>query len=80
MTKLQCLYDEKRDSDSIMLLRIYEEWKYKFHPYLIHKKDEEEERKPKSFESRVFIKRPLISERKWCQDRNLDLNVLRDVA
>lgn len=29
---------------------------------------------------RVYIKRPLASERKWCFDRGLDLNILREVA
>ena len=33
-TRMQCLYDDKRDSDSIMLLRVYQEWVHKFHPYL----------------------------------------------
>jgi HrpA-like RNA helicase len=42
LTKLQIMYDENRDSDSIMLLRVYQEWIHKFHPYLKHKKDEEE--------------------------------------
>lgn len=40
MTKLQCGYDERRDSDSIMLLRIYEEWQRRWHPELSHKEDE----------------------------------------
>lgn len=31
-------------------------------------------------DKRIFIKRPFQAERKWCYDRNLDLNVLRDVA
>ena len=64
-----------------MLLRVFEEWRYKFHPYLIHKKDEEQdEKRPRDRESKIFIKRPFISEKKWCSDRNLDCNALRDVA
>lgn len=77
------MYDQKRDSDSIMLLRVYQEWVHKFHPYLKHKKaDEEEQRekRPQFGENRVYIKRPMNSERKWCHDHGLDLNVLRDVA
>lgn len=42
MNKLQCMYDEKRDSDSLMLLRVYQEWIHKFHPYLKHRKEDEE--------------------------------------
>ena len=82
LAKLQCLYDEQRDSDSILLLRVFEEWRYKFHPYLIHKKDDEQDdkRPDRNKESRVFIKRPMISEKKWCNDRNLDNNILRDIA
>lgn len=64
-----------------MLLRVYQEWVHKFHPYLKPKKDDDEPQpKSRDADKRVFIKRPMISERKWCQDRNLDLNVLRDVA
>jgi hypothetical protein len=37
------MYDEKRDSDSLMLLRIYSEWIHKFHPYLKHRKEDEEQ-------------------------------------
>ncbi|TNV71351.1 hypothetical protein FGO68_gene11326 [Halteria grandinella] len=37
LTKLQCNYDNNRDSDSIMLLRIFQEWIHKFHPHLKHK-------------------------------------------
>lgn len=37
LTKLQCTYDSNRDSDSIMLLRIFNEWIHKFHPHLKHK-------------------------------------------
>ena len=39
MTKLQCIYDDNRDSDSIMLLRVYSEWIHKFHPHLKHKQN-----------------------------------------
>jgi hypothetical protein len=78
LCKLQIMYDEKRNSDSIMLLRVYQEWIHKFHPYLKHKKEDEEKLPNK--DRRVFIKRPLISEKKWCQDRNLDMNILRDIA
>lgn len=74
------MYDELRDSDSIMLLRVYQEWIHKFHPYLKHKKEDEEQQPVRGHDRRIFIKRPMISEKKWCQDRNLDLNVLRDVA
>ena len=41
--KLQCIYDDKRDSDSIMLLKVYQEWIHKFHPYLKHRKEDEEQ-------------------------------------
>ena len=41
--KLQCMYDERRDSDSLMLLKVYQEWIHKFHPYLKHKKEDEEQ-------------------------------------
>ena len=34
MTKLQCVYDERRDSDSLMLLKIYGEWQRRWHPEL----------------------------------------------
>jgi HrpA-like RNA helicase len=37
LTKLQCNYDNNKDSDSIMLLRIFQEWIHKFHPHLKHK-------------------------------------------
>jgi len=40
MTKLQCAYDERRDSDSIMLLKVYNEWQRRWHPELSHKEDE----------------------------------------
>ena len=43
IAKLQCMYDEKRDSDSLMLLRVYQEWIHKFHPYLKHRKEDEEQ-------------------------------------
>ena len=36
------MYDEQRDSDSIMLLSVYNEWVHKFHPYLKHKKEDDE--------------------------------------
>lgn len=42
LTKLQCNYDNNRDSDSIMLLRIFQEWIHKFHPHLKHKAPPEE--------------------------------------
>jgi len=86
------MYDEKRDSDSLMLLRVYQEWMSKFHPYLKHRKDEEEpipqrgggpggdRRENRGDGRRVYIKRPMQAERKWCHDRSLDLNILRDVA
>ena len=80
LTKLHLLYDEKRESDSIMLLRVYQEWISKFHPYLLHKKEDEEQQAPQRDQRRVFIKRPMVAERKWCNDRHLDLNVLRDVT
>ena len=84
------MYDDKRDSDSLMLLKVYQEWIHKFHPYLKHRKeDEEEEAKQRERDQqqrnrgdgrRVFIRRPLISEKKWCNDHGLDLNILREVA
>lgn len=77
------MYDEQRNSDSLMLLKVYQEWIHKFHPYLKHKKEDEEQqqnRQRPGQDRRVFIKRAMISEKKWCQDRNLDNNVLRDVA
>ena len=75
------MYDEKRESDSIMLLRVYQEWINKFHPYLKHKKENEEQQQQRiSDQKRVYIKRPMNAEHKWCNDRNLDVNVLRDVA
>lgn len=40
--KLMCLYDEKRNSDSLMLLRLYQEWVFKFHGYLIPKREDED--------------------------------------
>ena len=87
--KLQCMYDQNRDSDSLMLLKVYQEWISKFHPYLKHKKEDEEQQRENQREQfqrnrgdgkRVFIKRPLASERKWCHDRSLDINILREVA
>jgi len=36
------MYDEHRNSDSLMLLKVYQEWIHKFHPYLKHKKEDEE--------------------------------------
>ncbi|CDW71563.1 nucleic acid helicase [Stylonychia lemnae] len=39
MTKLQCIYDNNRDSDSMMLLRVFQEWIHKFHPHLKHKQN-----------------------------------------
>lgn len=42
MTKLQCSYDENRDSDSIMLLKVYLEWQRNFHPMLSYKENEHE--------------------------------------
>lgn len=82
LCKLQIMYDENRDSDSLMLLRVYQEWVSKFHPYLKHKKEDEEAEMQmrRGQDKRVYIRRPQMSERKWCNDRNLDLNVLRDVA
>lgn len=89
VAKLQCMYDEKRDSDSIMLLNVYGEWLHKFHPYLKHKREEEEQQPqprqgndPRNRQDgrRVYIKRPMASERKWCFDRGLDMNILREVA
>ena len=79
------MYDEKRDSDSMMLLRVYNEWLSKFHPYLKHKNGEDEQRKAEERRNtrdgrRIFIKRPMASERKFCFDRNLDINMLREVA
>ena len=43
--KLQCMYDERRDSDSLMLLKVYQEWIHKFHPYLKHRKEDEEQQR-----------------------------------
>jgi len=40
MTKLQCAYDERRDSDSIMLLKVYNEWQRRWHPELAYKEDD----------------------------------------
>lgn len=39
-TKLQCIYDEGRDSDSIMLLKVYTEWIRHFHTDLLYKEDD----------------------------------------
>ena len=66
LTKLHLLYDEKRESDSIMLLRVYQEWISKFHPYLRHKKEDEEQQPPQRDQRRVYIKRPMVAEKKWC--------------
>lgn len=62
-----------------MLLRVYQEWTNKFHSYLKPKEDDslQDERVP---ERRVVLKRPVKAEKDWCYNRNLDLNVLRDVA
>lgn len=40
MTKLQCAYDERRDSDSIMLLKVYNEWQRRWHPELSYREDD----------------------------------------
>jgi len=53
MTKLQCGYDERRDSDSIMLLRVYDEWQRRWHPDLAYKEDDN----AKSREERDALKR-----------------------
>ena len=59
---LKCLYDNNRDSDSIMLLRIYEEWVSKFHRYLITRGQSGEE--AHKFDGRkVFIEKPKKAER-----------------
>ena len=80
--KLQCIYDDKRDSDSIMQLRVYSEWVTKFHPYLNYIKEDSEDQasRNRGDGKRVFIKRAGILEKKWCIDRGLDLNILREVA
>jgi hypothetical protein len=39
------MYDDKRDSDSLMLLKVYQEWIKKFHPYLWNRPEDEEARR-----------------------------------
>jgi len=84
-TKLQCVYDERRDSDSIMLLKIYSEWQRRWHPELVYKEDEhsrprEERDKQKRFGGRRMRFRITQQERKWCSDKGLDVNILRETA
>ena len=85
MTKLQCSYDEGRDSDSIMLLRVYNEWIHQFHPELKHKVDaqglsREERVQHPWIGRRLRLRRPMPAEQKWCAEKSLDLKILRETA
>jgi len=35
MAKIKAHYDRNRDSDSLMLLNVYQEWVHKYHPDLM---------------------------------------------
>ena len=52
------MYDQQRDSDSLMLLRVYQEWMNKFHGYLKIKQDEPSKSQNGSSQRRGIIKRP----------------------
>jgi len=86
MTKLQCAYDERRDSDSIMLLKVYNEWQRRWHPELSYKEDdmakskEERDRQSRRLGGRRLRCRITPQERKWCNDKSLDANILRETA
>ena len=67
LTKLQCTYDEGRDSDSIMLLRVYNEWIHQFHPELKYKVDSqgmsrEERQQAPWLGRRLRLRKPMPSE------------------
>lgn len=59
-----------------MLLRVYQEWVNKFHAHLNKDVDDGDH----GFRKRFVVGRPSSVEQKWCRDRGLDLNVLREVA
>ena len=91
MTKLLCGNDEKRDSDSIMLLKVYEEWQRRWHPELQHKDAQVERNKKDNLSERERIEimryggrklkfRLGPQEKKWCSDKSLDANILRETA
>lgn len=58
ISKVQIMYDQQRDSDSLMLLRVYQEWMNKFHGYLKIKQDEPNKNQNGSTQRREIIKRP----------------------
>ena len=93
MTKLQCSYDENRDSDSIMLLKVYCEWQRNFHPMLSYKENDNEHKPREERERqggfggggppghrRLRLRRPMPAEQKWCAEKNLDIKILRETA
>ena len=68
--KLQ--YDKAECSDSILQLKIYEEWCKKFHPehYSVLLESERRIRKPRVSKNRDEVK--------WCRDHCLDWSILKE--
>ena len=70
MTKLMCWYDECRDSDSIMLLKVYNDWWSRWHRNISFSKNSH---------SRLNLK-ITHDERDWCKRQGLDVSILRETA
>ena len=68
------MYDDNRESDSILLLRIFEEWVNKFGKELMACSEQS-----RNFRRDRFA-RPSQAELQWCKDRFLDFNILKEVA
>lgn len=68
---MQCNYDEGRDSDSLMLLKVYTEWQRKWKPYLSIKEDpnrltgQNTDGINKAYHKRLVLNSSQ-SELKWC--------------
>ena len=78
------MYDDKRESDSILFLRIFEEWVSKFRPEMNKAMicmDANGAVTTRSREGRRRdFRRASPAEMRWCNDRCLDFTILREVA
>lgn len=77
VTRIQCSYDQGRDSDSIMLLKVFEDWMQKWHPHLKNESNMMLNQSRAARNRNFFISR---DERNWCFEKCLDVNILRETA
>lgn len=72
------MYDNGRESDSILQLRIIEEWISKFRREMNNLNSDTQKGSRKNRQRR--FRRPDKAELEWCRERCLDFTILKEVA